>query len=412
MPKFTSEQVVRLAAVAAAALLLALAACGGGGEGSTGSSDSVKSLRVLDYYTNEPDNSIYTKVLNGCGEANGVTIRREAVPGDTLIQKVLQQSSSKTLPDVLMLDNPDLQQIAATGALAPLDEFGLSADGYVKGVVDASSYRGELYGLQPVTNTVGLFYNKDILDQARVKPPTTWDELRTAAGQLTSGKHYGIAFAAPANYEGTWQFLPFMWSNGGNEKNIATPQTAAALQLLVDLVTDGSASKSVLNWTQADVNDQFKAGNAAMMINGPWQFPVLNEDTSLHYDVVPIPAPRAGATVIVPLGGETWTVPKSGDTARQQTAAKIVQCLNSDENQLKLATERQTVPTKTALQGKFVADQPSMKTFSELVANARARTGQLGPEWPKAATKIYTAEQAALSGQATPAEALEQAQNG
>ena len=62
-----------------------------------GSSDSVKSLRVLDYYTNEPDKSIYTKVLNACGEANGVTIQREAVPGDTLIQKVLQQSSSKTL---------------------------------------------------------------------------------------------------------------------------------------------------------------------------------------------------------------------------------------------------------------------------------------------------------------------------
>ena len=89
----------------------------------------------------------------------------------------------------------------------------------MKGVVDASSYRGELYGLQPVTNTVGLFYNEDILDQARVKPLTTWDELRTAAGQLTSGKHYGIAFAAPANYEGTWQFLPFMWSTAATEEH-------------------------------------------------------------------------------------------------------------------------------------------------------------------------------------------------
>jgi multiple sugar transport system substrate-binding protein len=412
MPKFTSNHTAPRAAVAAAALLLALPACGGGGDGSTGSSDPVKSLRALDYYTNEPDKSIYTKVLNACGEANGVTIRREAVPGDMLIQKVLQQSSSRMLPDVLMLDNPDLQQIAATGALAPLDEFGLSAEGYANGVVDASSYRGRLYGLQPVTNTIGLFYNKDILDKTGVTPPTTWAELRTAATQLTTGKQYGIAFAAPANYEATWQFLPFMWSNGGDEKNIATPQTAAALQLLVDLVKDGSASRSVLVWTQADVNDQFKAGNAAMMINGPWQFPVLNEETSLHYDVVPIPAPKAGVTVVAPLGGETWTVPQTGDTARQQKAAVLVQCINSDENQLLLARDRQTVPTKTALQGKFAADQPSMKTFSELVANARARTGQLGPEWPKAATKIYTAEQAALSGQAAPAEALEQAQNG
>ena len=266
------------AAVAAAALLLALAACGGGGEGSTGSSDSVKSLRVLDYYTNEPDKTVYTKVLDACGKANGVTIQREAVPGDTLIQKVLQQSSSKTLPDVLMLDNPDLQQIAATGALAPLDEFGLSADGYVEGCGRRLHLPGQ--ALRPAADHQ---HDRALLQQGHPRPrpassrPTTWDELRTAAKQLTSGKQYGIAFSAPANYEGTWQFLPFMWSNGGDEKNIATPQTAAALQLLVDLVKDGSASKSVLNWTQADVNDQFKAGNAAMMINGPWQFPVLND---------------------------------------------------------------------------------------------------------------------------------------
>ena len=204
---------------------------------------------MLDYYNNEPDKTFWAGVLNACGKANGVTIEREAVPGDTLIQKVLQQSSSKTLPDVLMLDNPDLQQIAETGALATLGQFGLSADGYIQGVVDASTYQGKLYGLQPITNTIGLFYNKDILDKAGVKPPTTWDELKAAAKQLTSGKQYGIAFSAPANYEGTWQFLPFMWSNGGDEKNIATPETADALQLWVDLVEDGSASRSVVNWT-------------------------------------------------------------------------------------------------------------------------------------------------------------------
>jgi multiple sugar transport system substrate-binding protein len=403
----------RLAAVAVLTLPLALAACGGGGSGgSSGSGGEASTLRVLDYYNNEPDKGVYTKVLNACGAAEGVTVEREAVPGDTLIAKVLQQSSSRTLPDVLMLDNPDLQQIAATGALSPLGDYGVSADGYVKGVVDASTYQGKLYGLQPVTNTIGLFYNKDILAKAGVTPPKTWDELKTAAKKLTSGKQYGVAFSAPANYEGTWQFLPFMWSNGGDEKDIATPQVAQALQLWVDLVKGGSASKSVVNWTQADVNDQFKAGNAAMMVNGPWQFPVLNADTKLHYDVVPIPSPQAGGTAVAPLGGETWTVPQTGSKDRQQKAAKVVACLNSDDNQLLLAKERQTVPTKTALQAKFVADQPSMKAFSELVANARSRTGELGADWPKAATKIYTGVQAALAGGQPPLKALQEAQNG
>jgi multiple sugar transport system substrate-binding protein len=399
-----------------AALTLPLAACGGGdgGDGGGGgdSAGEVTSLRVLDYYNNEPDKTIYDEFLNACGEESGVTIERETVPGDTLIAKVLQQSSSRTLPDVLMLDNPDLQEIAATGALSPMSNYDLAAEGYVQGVIDASTYEAELYGLQPITNTIGLFYNVDVLDQAGVTPPTTWDELKTAAKTLTSGDQYGIAFSAPANYEGTWQFLPFMWSNGGSETDIATPEVAEALQLWVDLVNDGSAPESVVNWTQADVNDQFMAGNAAMMVNGPWQFPVLAEDSSLNYEVVPIPVPDAGATAVAPLGGETWTVPNTGDEARQAKAAEIVACLNSDENQLELGTQRQTVPTKSALHEQFVADNPDMEAFTELVQDARARTGELGPEWPDAATKIYTAVQSALTGGASPEQALEEAQSG
>ncbi len=403
----------RTALATATALVTAatLAACGGGGAG--GSGGPVTSLRVLDYYNNEPENTVYADLLNACGQQAGVTIEREVVPGASLIAKVLQQASSRTLPDVLMLDNPDLQQIAATGALSPITDFGLSTDGYADGIVSASTYEGKVYGMQPVTNTIGLFYNEDMLAAAGVTPPKTWDELKAAAAKLTSGDRYGLAFSAPANYEGTWQFLPFMWSNGGDETNIASPQVAQALQLWVDLVTSGSASRSVVNWTQADVNEQFGAGKAAMMINGPWQFPALAQKApDLKYGVVPIPVPRAGATEVAPLGGETWTLPRTGDEARQKKAAEIVACLNSDATQMDLATERSSVPTKTALLDGFVAQAPTMAAFTEQVKTARARTGKLGADWPAAATKIYTAVQSAITGGATPDAALRQAQNG
>jgi len=406
----------RLGATAALAVLvpLALAACSGSDEDGGGdASAAVDSLTVLDYYSDEPAKTQIGDMLSACGTSIGVAkVDHQSVPGPTLIQKVLQQASSKTLPDVLMLDNPDLQQIAQTGALTPLSDLGLNADGYAAGVVSASTFEGKLYGLQPITNTIGLFYNKTLLDKAGVKPPATWAELRTAARTLTSGSTYGLAFSAPANYEGTWQFLPFMWSNGGDEKNIATPQTEQALQLWVDLMTDGSVSKSALNWTQADVNDQFRAGKAAMMVNGPWQFPVLDEDKSLQYEVVQIPAPAAGKPIVAPLGGETWTVPQTGNKDKQASAAKVVACLNSDENQLSLAKQNQTIPTKTALLAGFSTGNPAMAGFVEQIPTARARTGELGADWPKAATKIYTAFQSALTGQAAPAKALQTAQNG
>ncbi|TCO13118.1 multiple sugar transport system substrate-binding protein [Kribbella steppae] len=398
----------------ATALSLVLAACGdsGGDSASSSSGDTVKSLTILDYYNNDPDKSLVQKGLDSCASQLGITIQRETVPGDTLIQKVLQQASSKTLPDVLMLDNPDVQQIAATGALAPLNDLGLNADGVIQGMVDATSYEGKLYGLAPVTNTIALFYNTQMLQEAGIQPPKTWDELKAAAKALTKPGRYGIAFNANATYEGSWQFLPPMWTNGGDETDLNSPQVAEALQLWVDLVQSGSASKSVINWTQGDAKDQFVAGKAAMMVNGPWQIPSLQKTPNVKWDVVTFPLNKPDQTPVAPLGGEAWTVPLNKDQAKQQKAADFVKCLNSDENELAWAKARFTIPTRTALLDQYVKDVPSMKAFTEQVKSARSRTGKLGEKWPEAAKVIYQAIALALTGKASAQDAFKQASGG
>jgi multiple sugar transport system substrate-binding protein len=391
-----------------AAVPLVLAGCSGGSSASSGG--KVDSITVLDYYNQGNDKKVIGDYLDKCGAENDVTIKRSLVPGSSLIQKVLQQASSKTLPDVLMLDNPDLQQIAETGALSPLTDYGISTDGYAKGVLQAGTYKGKVYGLAPTVNTIALFYDKKKLAAAGVTPPKTWDELKTASAKLTANGEYGFAVDANATYEGTWQFLPFMWSNGGDEKDIATTKTAEALSLWTDLVKDGSMSKSVVNWTQADVNDQFMAGKAAMMINGPWQIPAL-KDSGIDYGIAQIPVQSASDTAVAPLGGEVWTVPNTGDKAKQQVAAKVVDCMNDAKNQLAMAKLRYTIPSKTEVAQQFGKDVPEEQVFVDLVADARARTGELGADWPKAATKIYTAVQSALTGQDSPADALKNAQS-
>ncbi len=408
--KFTK----RFAAVAACALVapLALTACGGGSSngGSGGaSSAAVESLTVLDYYTDNPGHTQIGDQLSKCGTTIGVAkIDHQSVPGPTLIQKVLQQASSKSLPDVLMLDNPDIQQIAETGALAPLEDYGINADGFAPGPVSAATYEGKLYGLQPGANTIAIFYNKDILEKAGVKPPTTWAELKTAAKKLTVGKQYGFAFNATADYEGAWQFLPPMWTNGGDETALTSPEVAGALQLWKDLVDDGSASKSVVNWKQSDVNDQFIAGKAAMMLNGPWQIPALDK-AKMNYGVVAFPVDSPSQTSVAPLGGEAWTVPLTGDEAKMTKAAELVKCMNTDENQLLRAKQGGLVPTKLAVAAKFKTEVPSMAGFVDVVGTARARTGKLGAKWPDTAKTIYTGMQLVLTGQATPADAMAKA---
>jgi len=333
------------------------------------------------------------------------------VPGKDLIQKVLQRASSKTLPDVLMLDNPDVQEIAASGALAPLSDFDVDTSGYIDGIIEAATYEGEVYGLAPAVNTLGLFYNVDILEAAGIAPPTTWAELKDAAAKLTVGDQYGMAFSAIATYEGSWQFLPFMWTNGGDETDLQTPENAEALQLWVDLVDSGSASQSVINWSQGDVKDQFAAGKAAMMVNGPWNIPALNE-TDVNWASVQLPVNEAGQTPVAPLGGEVWTVPQTGDAEKQANAAKFVECMGSDDIALQAAETRFTVPTRTDVIPEFTEKVPDMAAFAEQVVNARSRTGKLGEEWPTQATVIYNAIQLALTGKATPDVAFEQAAQG
>lgn len=368
------------------------------------------SVRIVDYYGTPTDAEVIEATFADCAEQLGLTVTREVVPGDQLIAKVLQMGSSRTMPDILMLDNPDLQQVAASGALVPLEEHGITTDGFTEQVAALGRYQGTLYGVAPTVNTIALFCNRTLLEEAGVAAPTTWDELREAARALTRGDTYGLAFSAVATYEGTWQFLPFMWSNGGDETAIAEPPTAEASAYWAQLLEDGSVSRGVVNWGQGDAMDQFTAGKAAMVVNGPWNIPGLTADApDLDWEVVTIPVPSAGAPSVAPLGGEVWTVPVTGDEEKQARAAELLKLFLSPENQLAMGAVRHTIPGDAAAAETFAADRADLSTFVEQVSTARSRTAQLGPEWPRTAKAIYTANQQVLVDGTDPQRAFAEA---
>ncbi|MCZ2263092.1 sugar ABC transporter substrate-binding protein [Isoptericola sp. QY 916] len=389
-------------AASAAVVVLGLSACSGGARADDGT------LIVTDTLS-DTSAPVYQEVYDACAAEVGMKVQANHVAGSGLIATVLQQASSDTLPDVLMLDNPDVQQIASSGALSPLTDYGIPGDGFPQGVVDAGTYDGDLYGIAPVVNTVGLFYDVDALAEAGIEPPTTWDELRAAAEALTTDGRYGLAFSAANTFEGTWQFLPYLWSNGADEDDLTSPQAVEALSFVNGLVQDGYASSSVVNWTQNDVNDQFIAGKAAMMVNGPWNMPALEAAEGLDYAAVPLPVPEAGDTLEAPLGGEAFTVPRTGNPEKMAKAGDFVACVTRGEHQLAMATGRGAVPSDTEVAAEAAAENPVVATFVDTVQTARSRTALLGPDWPGAATQIYTAQQLALTGSEPPAEALERA---
>ena len=410
MPGSTARRLRSSAlALTGAAVLVAAAACGSSSS-SSGAASGPITLTELDYYTSQPAHGAVGALLQSCAKSVGVKITQDSVANPQLMPKVLQELSSHTLPDLLMLDNPSLQQIAQTGALTPLSTAGVSLSGYYPSILSAGSYQGQVYGLAPGVNSIALFYNKDLLAAAHLTPPTTWAELTADAKTLTTSAHEGFALSADNDGEGSWQFLPFFWSNGANLDNLASPASVASLQLLDGMIQNGSMSKSVVTWAQSDVNDQFIAGKVAMMVNGPWQFPTLNAATSLHYGVVPIPVPAAGDQVKVPLGGEVFTVPVTS-SATEKASAKVLSCMNGSANQLAYAKQVGYVPSLESAAKQLAASDPAMAPFVSEVSTAESRTAVVGTKYPTIATAIETAEQQALTGSASPTQALTAAQS-
>ena len=396
-------------ASAASIALFTLAACSSGASSGGSSSSAPTTLTETDYYTGAPQTGQIAGVLNACGAQAGVKIVREQVPRTQLVPKLLQDAAARSLPDLVLVDNPDLQQLASTGGLDSLSANGLSTTGLYPSIVAAGSYQGQTYGIAPGVNDLALYYNKDLFTKAGLTPPTTWAELSADAKALTSGPRKGIAFSAAATEEGSFQFEPFFWSAGANLSNLDSAQAVQALTLWKTLVSDGYASKSVVNWSQSDVEAQFQAGNAAMMVNGPWQLPLLNAATGLHFGIVSIPVPAAADPAVSPLGGEVWAVGRS-NSAREAKAVAVVKCLLSPANSVQWSKDAGYIPSNEAAAAQLAKSNPQLAPFISEVATAKARTAQLGTAYPKVSTALWNALQEALAGGMSPQAALTQAQ--
>ncbi|WP_225631050.1 ABC transporter substrate-binding protein [Streptomyces solaniscabiei] len=364
---------------------------------------------VMNSSTDESYHRWDAEAMARCGEQLGVTIEQQSVPAAQVMTKALRMASSKSLPDIVQFDASEMPTFADAGGLVDLRTLGLSTDDIPEGIVDFGSYDGTYYGAARSVNTLALFYNKDVLDKAGVRVPGTWAELREAARTLTRGKQYGLALSAGGAEDGVFQFTPFMWSNGGDETKLDSPQVAGALDYWKSLLKDGSLSKSTVNWTQADVNDQFMAGNAAMMINGPWQVETLNTDKSLHWGIARIPVPKAGDDSVGPLGGAVLTVPRTGDDAREKTAGRIVACLAGEKEQLTYALNSWMVPANAKAAAVWRERVPELDALADQVATARSRTAKLGAGWSGVSLALQSAFQSALTGQSSEA-ALKRAQ--
>jgi multiple sugar transport system substrate-binding protein len=328
-----------------------------------------------------------------------------------LVSRTLQMAAVRKPPGIAAIDNPDVLRVAKAGILkdisADAGKLKIWEDIY-PGPKAAVTDGSKVYGVPIGSNSLALYYNKKMFADAGVTaPPSTWSELTEAATKATKSPVYGIAFSAVNTEEATWQWEPFLWSNGGSLTDLDSENARTALQLWVDWVKKGVASKDVVNWDQGDVPNQFIGGRAATMVMGPWQLANVQK-SGIDFGIVTIPVPKEGQKPVVPLGGECWCVLK-GDPKVEDAALKFIQFTQEPDRLRKICDTLNYISSVRSIAKQQGEANQVLQPFVDQMDTARARSQDGGANYPAISLATRTAIQKALTGQASVEAALKDA---
>ena len=394
---------VRLASavVLSSALITGLAGCA---TPTTGGDTAGGTYTLWDPYPDRDATSDWAKAIDACATDLGITITRTASnTGDTV--KDLTTAASN-LPDVALVDNPKVSTLADAGLLTTTDDNGFDVSDIAKNILSAGEIDGKVYGVPTGANTLGLYYNPTVLAAAGVDiaSVTDWASLTDALAKVTAAGKKGITFSAVGTEEGSFQFLPWFWGAGADLTKLDSTEADSALQLWTDWLNKGYAPNSVISNTQGTSWDEFKTGEFAFAENGSW---FKSDADAAGFKSIQVPATKGGAAP-APTGGEFMTIPIQKDTSRYATSAKIVGCLSKGDTAADALGY--VAPTAAGSDAQLAADS-SLEFWIGAVGDAKPRTADnLGVKYGVISEQLYTAIQSALSGTASPADALKTAQ--
>lgn len=318
-------------------------------------------------------------------------------------------------PDLATIDNPEVALFASHGGfldLSPLIAKSNVIDPkrFFPGPLASVSWKRDIYALPRGSNTLALYLDDDLFKAAGLDPshpPATWGELHADAAKLTNTGRgvYGLAFSAIGNEEGTFQFLPWVQSAGGDYSRLNGPAGVAALTEWQSLIDLKLASHDTLVRTQSDSFQTFVNGNAAMAISGPWELPGLSKGAKFAWSTALLPVEKLGAPHASALGEHTFAILRTSQHPAE--AFRFLEYVYSQES--RDWNEFGMLPS-------IRIDQPgtpkwplAYATFIEEMRYARVRGPD--PQWPAISKAIQGAFQSVLTHEASSQAALDDAQS-
>ena len=238
-------------------------------------------------------------------KASGIEVELDIVPADTLRTVLQTQLRSGQGPDVFTYDTgPGFAgALAKAGLVEPLDEAYAAHDWTIYDFAQQRvTFDGAVTAIPNSIETLGLYYNQELLDELDVAPPASLDELTAAAQAI---KDSGAIPFAVSDKEG-WQgghllsmILSSMVGSQGMEELIDgtqswnSPDVVAALEVIEDYNDRGFFPSSPAGVGYDNGNALFYSGEAAILPTGSWLVQSIDANAEFGVTYAPFPAPAA-----------------------------------------------------------------------------------------------------------------------
>ena len=323
----------------------------------------------------------------------------EYVPMTDFTKKLTMAYTEESLPDIALLDNPNVLTCIQMGMCEQITEFLEEIDAketYYPSTLETVTYENEGYGLPAVCNNLALIYNKEMLKEAGITPPKTWDELKEDARLLTTDTTKGFLISAKEGEQGAFQLLPWILSTGESVDSIGGEGTQKAFLYLNDLMENGYMTPNCINLSQTDIARAFVDGDVAMMQNGPWVLSMLDE-SGIEYGISKLPEDEKN-------GGEDFTIMKGKNV---EGAKCFLKYYNQDEVMSQFCKMTSVLPTKKNI---TEYDVEKMDIFKQQMENAVVRSSI--PHWMNLSEALPKAFYEMVSGQKSPTGAAESLKGG
>lgn len=281
-------------------------------------------------------------------------------------------------------------------------------DEFIPSTLETVHYDGKYWGVPKDTNAGFLYYRTDQVDSL----PETWQAVYEDAKAKD-----GIVYQG-ASYEGlTVNFLEMAYAAGGSvlnedgtEPTINSPENLRALEFMVNGIKEGAAPRSVVTMMEEESQRAFVAGRATYLRNWPYVYAIGQAENSKirnKFEVAPYPPFEGGKTAGI-LGGLNLVI--SAYASNPGGALKFIDFATNEESMNRAASQF-ALPPALASSYEDPEVQEALPFASELKqAVEQAAPRPVTPVYSQVSQAIYENVNAALAGQVSPQEALQNAE--